>query len=138
MLWSLAPRNCFILFLLFQLLQDIENEPFELEEMDFITDNSEFFLPQSRLEVTEVLNDMDSLSKAPPLALGAPSADEEMVQKALTLARTLAAEDDWKTARPAGELMPISSEHEDTLALTYMGEDGKGVYQLLKICYSLI
>ena len=138
MLWSLAPHNCFILFLLFQLLQDIENEPFELEEMDFITDDSEFFLPESRLEVTEVLNDMDSLSKAPRLALGAPSADEEMVQKALTLARTLAAEEDRKTARPARELMPISSEHEDTLALTYMGEDGKGVYQLLKICYSLI
>ena len=138
MLWSLAPHNYFILFLLFQLLQDIENEPFELEEMDFITDDSEFFLPESRLEVTEVLNDMDSLSKAPRLALVAPSADEEMVQKALTLARTLAAEEDRKTARPAGELMPISSEHEDTLALTYMGEDGKGVYQLLKICYSLI
>ena len=138
MLWSLAPHNCFILFLLFQLLQDIENEPFELEEMDFITDDSEFFLPESRLEVTEVLNDVDSLSKAPRLALGAPSTDEEMVQKALTLARTLAAEEDRKTARPAGELMPISSEHEDTLALTYMGEDGKGVYQLLKICYSLI
>ena len=106
--------------------------------MDFITDDSEFFLPESRLEVTEVLNDMDSLSKAPRLALVAPSADEEMVQKALTLARTLAAEEDRKTARPAGELMPVSSEHEDTLALTYMGEDGKGVYQLLKICYSLI
>ena len=138
MLWSLAPHNCFILFLLFQLLQDIENEPFELEEMDFITDDSEFLLLESRLEVTEVLNDMDSLSKAPPLALGAPSADEEMVQKALTLARALAAEEDRKTARPAGERMPISSEHEDMLALTYMGEDEKGIYQLLKICYSLI
>ena len=100
-----------------------------MEEMDFVTDDSEFLLPQSRLDGSDsVLSDADVLTERPTLALCAPDPQTEMVERALQLARALAAQDAENSARPAGELTPAPhGEDQTTLALPSADEGGKGV-----------
>ena len=104
--------------------------------MDFITDDSEFQLPESKFDETlssETLNEINILAETPLLTQSAPDSDQEMVQKALALAKSLEAADDRKSGRPAGELTPVSSsEPQAMLALTSADEGGKGIYDL---CY---
>ncbi|KAK7098300.1 leucine-rich repeat- and IQ domain-containing protein 1-like isoform X2 [Littorina saxatilis] len=110
-----------------KLLQDLEDEPYELEEMDFITDDSEFILPASnldQLELTETGEIEETSSNVVMIPENAwrdefsSREDQEMVEKALDLARNLEREYE----RKAAELVPVRDE-SGTAVLE--GEEGR-------------
>ncbi|XP_076450299.1 uncharacterized protein LOC143286570 [Babylonia areolata] len=112
-----------------KLLQDIENEPFELEEMDFLTDDSEFQLPSgsNQEQALEVVTSAETdlvLADHPLRAMtGEPSEEDEMIEKALRIARALEAEQ----RRQAEEQEGGGSEGgEEGALLAVSGAAGEG------------
>jgi hypothetical protein len=110
------------LFCFCQLLQDIENEPFTLEEIDFISDESEFVLPTTNID--EVLASLsyatvntDSSSATNDVANAEEDGGETdtQLQKALVLARSLnsqSQENDQQENAEGGEMLALTFKQD--------------------------
>jgi hypothetical protein len=104
-----------------QLLQDIENEPFTLEEIDFISDESEFVLPTTNID--EVLASMSNATVNTDSSSATKVADAEedgtetgtQLQKALVLARSLhsqSQENDQQENAEGGEMLALTFKQD--------------------------
>ncbi|KAL8606223.1 hypothetical protein ACOMHN_043441 [Nucella lapillus] len=120
-----------------KLLEDIENEPFELEEMDFLTNDSEFRLPESQMDL--VLRESSAaeagqlLAQPPPwLEDLEPSQEELMIEKALKIAHAMEAQQRQEAEREKREQGSSGGPHS-MLALSGPEGEGAGAGQLVPV-----
>ena len=101
-------------FSIVQLLEDLENEPFVLEELDFIEDESEYVLPSMDIEA-----ELAALAKITQVPSPTVDQKDETVQKALVLAKNLEAseKDNQKDAKNV-EALDKDNQKDNLLAIT--------------------